>query len=69
MGREDEVRLIAYRIWEEEGCCQGRDIEHWIKAETLWEQTKQPEEKSPISDKTKKTTVKTISKKITSRGK
>jgi hypothetical protein len=69
MGREDEVRLIAYRIWEEEGCCQGRDIEHWIKAETLWVQQKQLEEKSLISDKTKKFTPKPISRKITSRGK
>ncbi len=38
MAREDEVKLIAYRIWEEEGCPDGRDCEHWFRAETIWEQ-------------------------------
>ena len=38
MGRDDEVRLIAYRIWEEEGCPNGRDCEHWFRAEIIWEQ-------------------------------
>lgn len=37
MGREDEIRLIAYAIWEEESCPDGRDCEHWLTAETLWE--------------------------------
>ena len=38
MGREDEIRLIAYRIWEEEDCCAGHDCEHWLKAEVIWEE-------------------------------
>jgi hypothetical protein len=46
MGREDEIRLIAYRIWEEEGCCHGRDIEHWLKAEAIWEEK---QKKGPVS--------------------
>ena len=37
MGREDEIRAIAYRIWEEEGCVDGHDVEHWLKAEQIWE--------------------------------
>jgi hypothetical protein len=37
MGREDEIRTIAYRIWEEEGCCNGHDFNHWLKAEVIWE--------------------------------
>jgi hypothetical protein len=41
MGREDEIRLIAYQIWEEEGCLVGRDCEHWFRAETIWEEQKQ----------------------------
>jgi hypothetical protein len=36
MGRQDEIQLIAYHIWEEEGCCDGRDCEHWLKAEVVW---------------------------------
>ncbi len=46
MEREDEIRLIAFRIWEEEGCCHGRDIEHWLKAEAIWEEKQKRE---PIS--------------------
>ena len=42
MAREDEIRLIAYGLWEEDGCCHGRDVEHWMRAEMIWEeQTKQ----------------------------
>ena len=38
MGREDEIRLIAYAIWEEEYCPDGRDCEHWLTAEAVWEE-------------------------------
>jgi hypothetical protein len=38
MGKEDEIRLIAYRIWEEEGCIDRHDCEHWFKAEAIWQQ-------------------------------
>ncbi len=38
MAREEEVRLIAYSIWEQEGCLNGRDCEHWFRAETIWEE-------------------------------
>ncbi len=48
MGREDEVKLIAYRIWEETGCPDGRDCEHWFQAEAVWEKdrAKKPVEES-----------------------
>lgn len=42
MAREDEVRLIAYHIWEEQGCPNGRDCEHWYVAETIWEERQKP---------------------------
>lgn len=38
MGREDEIRLIAYTLWEQEGCTDGYDCEHWYRAESIWEQ-------------------------------
>jgi hypothetical protein len=44
MGKEDEINIIAHRIWEEEGCRHGHDIEHWLKAEIIWE-NQQPLEK------------------------
>ncbi len=40
MSREDEVRLIAYHMWEEEMHPDGKDAEHWFKAEAIWEQQK-----------------------------
>jgi len=44
--------LIAYRIWEEEGCPNGRDCEHWYRAELIWNQqqntcSKKEESKAP----------------------
>ena len=52
MGREDEIRIIAYRIWEEEGCCDGHDCEHWLKAEVIWEE-KQKKEAASIDTRAK----------------
>lgn len=36
MSDEERVRLIAYHLWEEEGCPNGRALDHWVKAEELW---------------------------------
>jgi len=32
---EDEIRIIAYGLWQDEGCCDGRDVEHWVRAEAI----------------------------------
>ena len=61
MSKEDEIRLIAYTIWEEESCCQGRDVEHWLRAEAIWEGK---QKKEPISGD-----IKDESKDITRQGK
>ena len=29
----DEVALCARAIWDLEGCPQGRELEHWLRAE------------------------------------
>jgi hypothetical protein len=47
MGREDEIKTLAYRIWEEEGRYDGHDFDHWLKAEVIWED-KQKEEPHEI---------------------
>jgi len=46
MGREDEIRLIAYSIWEQEGSYDGRDMEHWLRAEAIWEEKQKPVQKT-----------------------
>lgn len=37
MEREDEIRTIAYHIWEDEGRPEGRVLDHWLKAEATWQ--------------------------------
>ncbi len=32
LAREERIRAIAYSLWEEEGCPDGRDQEHWLRA-------------------------------------
>jgi hypothetical protein len=38
MAREDEIRIIAYDMWQREGCLDGYDCDHWFKAEEIWEE-------------------------------
>jgi hypothetical protein len=33
--REQRIRDIAFFLWEEEGCPEGRAPEHWAAAEAL----------------------------------
>ena len=35
MLKEDEIRLIAYRIWEQDGFKNSKDWGHWFKAEAI----------------------------------
>jgi len=30
---DENVRHLAYRIWEQEGRPSGREVEHWLAAE------------------------------------
>jgi hypothetical protein len=62
MGREDEIRLIAYSIWEEEGCLDGRDCEHWVRAEAIWEDNQKPKRVAKSGDIESKLAVKQATK-------
>ena len=55
MGREDEIRTIAYSIWEREGCRDGHDCEHWSKAQVIWEQSRKKTGAAPGNEPPKKT--------------
>lgn len=33
---DEEIRQIAYYLWLDEGCFDGRHHEHWFKAEEIW---------------------------------
>jgi hypothetical protein len=34
--REERIRELAYRIWQEEGYPHGYEVQHWLKAEGMW---------------------------------
>jgi hypothetical protein len=71
MGREDEIRLIAYDIWEEESCPDGCDCEHWFRAEVIWEEqnkkaaakSTKTESKQPVKQEAKSKAAKKKSRK------
>ena len=31
----EEVRREAYRLWQQEGCPAGRELDHWLAAKEL----------------------------------
>jgi hypothetical protein len=45
---ENEIKLMAYYIWEKENRPNGRDVEHWLKAEAIWERKHQNLTVAPI---------------------
>ena len=73
--REEEVRLIAYEIWLNEGCPHGWHEEHWFKAESIWqarqEQNTLPVEQAPVKSKRsrKKSVTQAASKKRSTKAK
>jgi len=34
--RDEAIRQLAYRLWQEAGCPEGSDVQHWLNAETIW---------------------------------
>ena len=58
---EEEIRKIAYELYEKSGCIPGRDLENWLEAEKivlskygLLEQKKVPITEVGAKEKTKK---------------
>jgi Protein of unknown function (DUF2934) len=45
MNRDEEIRELAYRIWQEEGCRDGCEVEHWLRAKMIWEEINHPQSK------------------------
>jgi hypothetical protein len=40
MGREDDIRIIAYALWVQDGNVHKSAIRHWLQAEAIWEQNR-----------------------------
>ena len=45
---DEEVRQLAYKIWQEAGCPIGSDLQHWLKAQEIWQEA-HPQGQSPTS--------------------
>jgi hypothetical protein len=56
MERDDEVKCIAYNIWQSEGCPSGCDYEHWFRAESIWEEQQEKPAASSQKQQSRKTT-------------
>lgn len=52
----DEIALCAMTIWVEEGRPQGRDLEHWLLAETRLRQALQVEAAAAAGGQPRRTT-------------
>ena len=52
MNRDEEIRQVAYKLWQEEGYPHGYEVQHWLKAETIWldeaRPKKEPEQPKPV---------------------
>lgn len=35
LSRETRIRNLAYMLWMEDGCPEGRDQAHWLEAEDM----------------------------------
>ena len=34
--RDEAIRQLAYRFWQEAGCPPGSEVQHWLRAEAVW---------------------------------
>jgi hypothetical protein len=57
--RDEQIRKLAYRIWQEEGYPQGYEVQHWLKAEAIWLE----EHRAKTTPKQRKTLKRTKSRK------
>lgn len=53
--RDAEIRELAYRIWQEEGYSYGHEVQHWLKAESIWQKKHRPKIKPKQSKPLKRT--------------
>ncbi len=62
---QDRIREEAYRMWENDGCQQGKEMDYWLAAEQKVSGSKKSKAKKPavaVVKSTKKTTAKKSTK-------
>jgi hypothetical protein len=53
--RDEQIRELAYRIWQEEGYPYGQEVQHWLKAEVIWQEKNRPKSQPKLSKPVKRT--------------
>jgi hypothetical protein len=48
---EEQVRELAYQIWETEGRPEGREQDHWVRAEKAIADRQHPKGKKKVTNK------------------
>ena len=38
MVNEEQIKSLAFSIWEQEGCPNGKDVEHYFRAKKILEE-------------------------------
>ena len=61
---DEEVRQLAYRIWQEAGCPNGSDLQHWLKAKEIWLEGQRPENQTKPSKATKPRQARTLKREL-----
>jgi protein-tyrosine-phosphatase len=47
MDKQEEIKIVAYHLWEGDSRGHGHDLEHWLKAETICAEKHEAEIKVP----------------------
>ena len=34
--RDEEIRQLAYQLWQQAGCPEGDGVQNWLNAEAIW---------------------------------
>ena len=50
MNRDEEIRQVAYKLWQEEGCPDGYEVQHWLRAKMIWEEINRPQSEPEYSN-------------------
>jgi hypothetical protein len=62
--RDEEVRQLAYKFWQEAGCPNGADLQHWLKAEEVWRDNQGPENRTKPAKARKPRQARTVKREL-----
>jgi Protein of unknown function (DUF2934) len=51
--RDEAVRVLAHKLWEDEGCPDGRADDHWLRALSMIDSIEAPAAKKSSAPKAK----------------